>query len=243
MSQPITRIVRCMSNSIGSTKEAARKAAKAALRNLTAEQMARDSHAINTHLASTGLIDKSTHITIYVHCPALREVDTTPILHYALQQAPPSAGRHPRRIYAPRVLDSDSNMHFLHFNSLEELEYVPPFGIREPPTTYPDGAHREDILESNSPVDLIIMPGLAFSLSGKRLGRGGGYYDKFIDACRRRASHKGWGPPLLVALAFQAQIVDDVPMDEHDEVVDVLVTEDGVHACSEKGKKGLQMEI
>ena len=71
------------------------------------------------------------------------------------------------------------------------------------------------------------MPGLAFDEQGRRLGRGGGYYDKFIAQCKERAKQRGWEPPLLVALAFKAQIFPEVPCDPHDEPVDVLITADG----------------
>lgn len=76
------------------------------------------------------------------------------------------------------------------------------------------------------------MPGLAFDRAGRRLGRGGGYYDKFIAAARRRAEQRGWPAPLLVALAFRAQLVGEVPVEEHDARVDAIVTADEVIACS-----------
>jgi len=52
----------------------------------------------------------------------------------------------PHRLYVPRVLDSDANMHFLHLDGWPALEAVPPFGIREPRPTYDDGTPRQDVL-------------------------------------------------------------------------------------------------
>ena len=52
----------------------------------------------------------------------------------------------PHRLYVPRVLDSDANMHFLHLDGWAALEAVPPFGIREPRPTYDDGTPRQDVL-------------------------------------------------------------------------------------------------
>lgn len=78
----------------------------------------------------------------------------------------------------------------------------------------------------DQPLDLLIMPGLAFDSAGRRLGRGGGYYDKFIMRLLTRADQMGWDRPLLLALAYREQLVDDIPMDQHDEPVDWVITAD-----------------
>lgn len=64
-------------------------------------------------------------------------------------------------------------------------------------------------------LDLIIVPGLAFDRAGRRLGMGGGFYDTFM--ARSRA--------LRLALAFDYQLVERVPIEERDELVDGLITE------------------
>lgn len=56
-------------------------------------------------------------------------------------------------------------------------------------------------------LDALIIPGVAFSLSGARLGYGGGYYDRFIPACPHAR---------LIALAFDEQLLDSIPTEEHD---------------------------
>lgn len=230
ISTSITCITRCMSSDLGAQKIAARKAASAALRKLSPEQMAQESAAISDHLHGTGLVHDARRMAIYVHCAKLREVDTTAVLSEALD-------RGDARVYVPRVQDKDANMHFLHIASMNELHQVPPFGIREPNTDYLDGTLREDANEMDAPLDLVVMPGLAFTKQGLRLGRGGGYYDKFIERCNERALERGWPAPLLVAIAFRAQFFDEVPCDAHDQPVDLLVTADGVLYCSERGKE------
>jgi 5-formyltetrahydrofolate cyclo-ligase len=66
---------------------------------------------------------------------------------------------------------------------------------------------------------LVVVPGLAFDRSGYRLGRGGGYYDRFLS---RPVADR------VVGLAFSWQIVDEVPRDPWDIPVDAVVTEKGV---------------
>ncbi len=66
-------------------------------------------------------------------------------------------------------------------------------------------------------IDLVVVPGLAFDTHGNRLGRGGGFYDRFLSRLRHGATSVG--------LAFDFQIVDTVPADERDVSVDLVVTD------------------
>lgn len=65
----------------------------------------------------------------------------------------------------------------------------------------------------------VIVPGIAFTSDGKRLGRGGGFYDRFLS----RLS----GGTLRIGLVFSCQMVDELPVESHDEGVDIVITEDG----------------
>jgi 5-formyltetrahydrofolate cyclo-ligase len=69
-----------------------------------------------------------------------------------------------------------------------------------------------------SDIDVIVVPGLAFDLSGARLGFGGGYYDRTLAAATRA---------LRVGFAFEFQVVPAVPVHAGDEHVDIVVTEAG----------------
>jgi 5-formyltetrahydrofolate cyclo-ligase len=66
-------------------------------------------------------------------------------------------------------------------------------------------------------IDLVVVPALAYDPGGNRLGRGGGYYDRFLGRLRRSATKVG--------LAFDVQIIDDVPVEERDVQVDMIVTD------------------
>ena len=76
--------------------------------------------------------------------------------------------------------------------------------------------------------DLIIVPLLAFDSSGGRLGQGGGYYDRTLEALRA----EGRIPRIaVVGLAYAAQQMDNLPMDAHDQPLDGVLTEAGYRSA------------
>ncbi len=155
-------------------------------------------------------------------------MDTSSILAAALEQG--------KRCYVPLVKDSNSNMQLLHIDSLDDLHPAPPFGILEPAATQQDGSPREDVLTSAGLLDVLVLPGLGFDMSGGRLGRGGGYYDKFISDVVARAQQLGRPPPVLLALAFREQVVKGVPMGQLDRHINVLVLPDGAASMPQQGR-------
>ena len=66
-------------------------------------------------------------------------------------------------------------------------------------------------------IDLMIVPARAFTLLGERLGRGGGFYDKYMSLNGFRATKIG--------IAYKCQIFDSLPCDKHDIRVDQVITE------------------
>jgi 5-formyltetrahydrofolate cyclo-ligase len=80
-----------------------------------------------------------------------------------------------------------------------------------------------------SMIDVVIVPGLAFTRDGRRLGQGGGYYDRFLPVLRSDCR--------TIGVCFDEQLVDDLPSEEHDRRVDRVVTDgyDGTDRCSGNG--------
>jgi 5-formyltetrahydrofolate cyclo-ligase len=68
--------------------------------------------------------------------------------------------------------------------------------------------------------DVLLVPGLSVDRQGRRLGQGGGYYDRTLSDVPLRRQ----GGPLRVAVLFDEEYVDEVPHEPHDCTVDVLVT-------------------
>lgn len=90
-------------------------------------------------------------------------------------------------------------------------------GINEPP---PDAPAADP---ATLPGALILVPGLAFTLSGKRLGRGGGFYDRCLTGVFSRLHL--WG------LCYGAQIRGHIPSGPHDVPVTAVLTEGGITFC------------
>ncbi|MBQ6846003.1 MAG: 5-formyltetrahydrofolate cyclo-ligase [Oscillospiraceae bacterium] len=98
-------------------------------------------------------------------------------------------------------------MDAIEIKSLSELS-PGRYGIPEPPNNG----------EKVNPKDIsaIIVPGVAFDKKGNRLGRGGGYYDRFMQKTENAVK---------VALCREINLIDKVPCEEHDQTVDIIATE------------------
>jgi 5-formyltetrahydrofolate cyclo-ligase len=64
-------------------------------------------------------------------------------------------------------------------------------------------------------IDLVIVPGLAFDRNGMRIGYGAGHYDRFLKTC----------PAVRVALAYHEQLHDEIPTEDHDQAMNIIITD------------------
>jgi len=81
----------------------------------------------------------------------------------------------------------------------------------------PYGLHEPDphIRAYSGPIDVVVVPGIAFDIHGHRLGRGKGYYDRFLKTTRVYA----------IALAYDVQILRNLPNTSGDMKMDIIITE------------------
>jgi 5-formyltetrahydrofolate cyclo-ligase len=108
----------------------------------------------------------------------------------------------------PRCVDVRTAERALVFCRVENLDELRPgaFGLSEPLDAQPLASLH---------LEAVIVPGVAFDRLGRRLGYGGGYYDRWL------AAFTG----LSVGLCFEAQIVEDLPEDAHDVRLQTVITE------------------
>ncbi len=120
-----------------------------------------------------------------------------------------------RRFCYPRVAGAQ-----IEFVSVRNPEDLTPAAwnplVREPAAEAP--------IIAPADLDLILVPGLAFTRDGRRLGRGGGYYDRLLAARSPRT--------VALGICFDLQLVADLPCEPHDQRVDAVVTESGTLAPS-----------
>ncbi|MFZ4083099.1 MAG: 5-formyltetrahydrofolate cyclo-ligase [Pirellula sp.] len=120
-----------------------------------------------------------------------------------------------KRIVVPYCVDGELELFWLE--SMDELE-LGMYRILEPKAELRTVASKKLQPED---LDLIMVPGVAFDRQGGRTGHGKGYYDKLLEHAKPQTP--------LVALAFECQLFDEIPMDSHDIYMDKVVTESAVY--------------
>jgi len=189
-------------------KRALRREAQARLRSLSGHRRAEASQAIVQRLLASQEFQSAAVLHCYVSLPI--EIDTQPILTQAWESG--------KTVCIPYQIPEQGRLGLARWSP--ERRLVPgPLGVMEPATL-----DRADDLQHG--IDLVIVPGLAFDREGTRLGRGKGYYDRFLASLRFRESHNSPSQPRFLALAFQCQIFAKLPHEEWDVTVDQILTED-----------------
>ncbi len=201
-------------------KRLLREKMRRVLAGYSVSELKRKSRVINEMLLSSPFWKSADVVFLYLSIEG--EVDTWSLVEAALR-----AGK---RVALPRVEVKNMVFHELFWEGddftrevLEresELFKMGRFkGIYEPTEKLP----RIDICGVSSERVLVIVPGVAFDREKNRLGRGGGYYDRFVqhgrECCKKNRS------PVFVALAFHFQVVNSLPVAMFDQRVDTIITE------------------
>lgn len=193
------------------SKSVLRKCVLSELLKVKGESVLSQSKIIAEKLQDIPQFKNAGSVGIYMNMPTM-EVNTQDIIEQCFEQG--------KKVYLPRCDDHfekgrrQKHLTFLSVPSLETVLSLKPSGkykLREPSTG-------EDVMKIGS-LDLLIVPGVAFTLSGKRLGHGAGYYDEFL-----KSFHSRFGKvPHLVGLSLVEQIVDLIPTEDHDWNLDQIL--------------------
>jgi 5-formyltetrahydrofolate cyclo-ligase len=139
--------------------------------------------------------------TVFTFRPFPGEVDVNPIARAGLALG--------KRVCLPRIDWATRTLAVVAVPSVDTGLIPDRQGIHEPRADLPAIGPSE--------VDLVVVPGLAYDRSGNRLGRGAGFYDRFLSQAGLKA--------VLVSPAFRLQVLDTVPVDRWDVPVHAIVTE------------------
>lgn len=139
--------------------------------------------------------------TLCFYAAMAGEVNTLPMISKAIKQG--------KRVFLPACDSKNTRLKFYKVTSLKDLRKGS-FGIPEPCVMKGKEADLKKI-------DCVIVPGLAFDASGNRLGRGKGYYDKFLSCLSKRV--------VKIGIGFSFQVVKEIPMQEHDRRLDIILTD------------------
>lgn len=123
-----------------------------------------------------------------------------------------------KRLVLPKVNHHTNHLDLYFVEDFENQLAQGLWGIREPVV------ERCERLNALNEVEFILLPGVAFTREGARLGYGGGFYDKLLA----RMTHR----PALAAAAFSLQIVEQLPQEATDIKVEWIVTEQETISCS-----------
>lgn len=181
------------------------------LKNLEKDAIPLQSDTILRALVNDSRFQSARTVGLYLSMP-LMEVDTTKLIEYCFNAE--------KEVYLPKCIDEvdtlrrSRHMNLLRVLGMDVVRQLKPrgkFNLREP-------EEGESIMDKGG-LDVLILPGLAFTKAGERLGHGAGYYDEFLNAYEIKFGKL----PYLVGLSLQEQIVDNIPMEDHDRILDTVV--------------------
>jgi 5-formyltetrahydrofolate cyclo-ligase len=158
--------------------------------------------------AFMSLPEYATAETVMFYIDVRSEVRTRHDLEFALQSG--------KTIVVPWC-NVEGELELFRLETMDELE-LGMYRILEPKVDLRQLPEKQVAVES---LDVIMVPGVGFDRRGARMGHGKGYYDKLLQHARRDTP--------LIALAFECQLFEEIPVADHDIFMDKIITEDHVY--------------
>ena len=174
----------------------------AKLGKLSANEIACQSKQVHEQLFTLTEFRNAHRVGLYLSLPC--EVDTVGILEHCFAQG--------KQCFMPKYIPKNPVMQFVELRSMadfDSLPFEPKWKIKQPD---PHDETRTNALETGG-LDVLLVPGVAFTKEGLRLGHGMGYFDRWQahSAATPNVQH-----PVTIALALREQIIEDVPVSEYD---------------------------
>ena len=168
---------------------------------LPAEEREKKSRKIGKKLEELDLFKNADHVLFYYTHGS--EVDTVPLINKWANK---------KQIYLPKLKSANEfiALPFHDFDALEKSIY----GIPEP-------IEHKGEKKYEKKLDLIIVPGAAFDRNCNRLGMGKGFYDRYLSQLANIPK---------IALAFEEQMLDEVPKDSYDVPIDMIITDQNIYS-------------
>ncbi|KAF2886052.1 hypothetical protein ILUMI_20121 [Ignelater luminosus] len=212
----LTKYTYTVCKSVCSTMASATiQAAKVSLRKeihnkilaIPAEEKKRQSENVFRKLLELPAFQTSKRISVYLSTE--HELSTEPIIKHIFENG--------KSCFVPRY--NKSIMEMVKLNSMKDWEELPvtKWNIKQPNLS----EKRENAIDTGG-LDLVIVPGMAFTINGVRMGHGKGYYDTFLSALQNTHPKRA----VTVALAFTEQVLEEIPRHEHDVKIDIVLHSD-----------------
>ena len=211
LQRTLTFSTRNMSNlltdDVYKAKKALRKMIRKKVSEISAEEKKFQSDCVVQQILKSNFYQNAKAISVYLNMED--EIQTELIVKRAFLDG--------KICYIPKYyIEGQGNlMELVKLKDMEDFHNLPKtkWNIKQPS----NDDKREEALEKGC-LDLILVPGMAFTSQGHRLGRGKGYYDTYLA----KAKSKGLNPT-TVALAFSQQVLPEIPTTEHDELIDQVI--------------------
>lgn len=193
-------------NSINEDKKTCRESILSLRNGQTNEVIIEKSKKIHNALVLTKEYQNNKKIMFFMGKE--KEVQTEFMIKEALEKS--------KRVFVPITNTKERRLIPCEIKSLEELE-TSTFNVKEPKKEFQRVYDPKD-------VELVIVPGVGFDVNGNRIGYGFGYYDNFLSETRQEIP--------FIGLAFDFQIQDEIPSDENDKLIDIIITEKRIIKCN-----------
>ena len=175
-------------------KKELRKEIRARKRDIPVDELREMSRLLCKRLLANERLGNAS--TVMMYYPLGDEVDVTPVIEQLAESG--------KTVVLPQVT-GEAEMVLRRYTGKADLREGA-FGIMEP---------CGELFTDYEAIDVAIIPGMAFDRHGNRLGRGKGYYDRFLPLLPTRV--------YKIGVCFPFQLLDDIPMEEHDKRVNLIV--------------------